>query len=175
MHIHSYINMPMCVSAHTYTVHTRETIKVSLAKRNTLYVRSWICTINSVCVCASVHVCKSLQKCNGTFCTWACTHCINMCGCERWCLFTRVSLSCIMRPCPWQGSGMPLSPPGPLLNSPPVVLSAFTFVCQDTDTRWCPEPTWPVSSQGASEYSQSGDGMDRDSVGARVSLLPGPT
>ncbi len=40
-----------------------------------------------------------------------------------------------MSPRTCESSGMPLSPAGPLLNLPPLVLSAFTILCQDTDTR----------------------------------------
>lgn len=123
---------------HTNTIHTRETIKVSLAKRNTLYVCSWICTIKCVCVCVCAWEHMFLQKWNGTFWTPVYVHCINVC--MRVIVFVYEGVTvCAMCPCPCWNSDMLLSPPGPVLNSPPVVLSAFTILCQETDTRWCPK------------------------------------
>lgn len=67
MHKHTCgdVRFRTCAYKHTHghrtnTVHTRETIKVSLAKRNTLYVCSWICTIKSVHVCMSARFRKSV-------------------------------------------------------------------------------------------------------------------
>lgn len=124
---------------HANTLHTRETIKVSLAKRNTPYVCSWICTIKCVHVC----VYKSMfsQKCNRTFCTWAYVPYLKrvcVCVCEWWCLFTRMTLRVprvhvLVGLVTWFFLDQtPPPPPAPHCR----VLSAFHYFDGEVQSRW---------------------------------------
>lgn len=132
MHKHTCgdVRFRTCTYKHTHghrtnTVHTRETIKVSLAKRNTLYVCSWICTIKCVHVCMSA---RFRKRCNRTFCTSAYVPYLK-CVCEWWCVLTVWA----MCPCSCRNGDMLLSGSGPLFSRSPGFVSSPYF---EVPSRW---------------------------------------